>query len=434
MERGRAISVENGRVPPPRGLGHPGCASGGSCILRAPVRGRNAVITGAIDLFEFRFWVVVGLGLVLLTPIASIRGRSVAMALVNLVMLRLLLGGERLPWVAVFLGVVGLFTLSLHLSARSARPWLWPGACLAVVAILFVGSKVAPRLQGSSTSPLWTFLALISFSYVFLRSIEVLRAVAERRHAPPNVVDAFNYLVPFHMLAAGPIQSYDDFRAGQIVPQPLTGSEALAAVERIAFGLFKKFVLAGLLEQTALTGFRSGGWYFFIEVQLFFLWLYLDFSAYSDIAVGVGRLLGIRTPENFDRPYLARNMIDFWERWHMTLSQWLRRNLFIPLQLAMTRGLPKVSPLATSSAALFVTFMFGGLWHGFSAPFLGWGLMHAVAIVATNAYRAWLQHRLGRKGIKAYLDRPGVRAVSTFLTYQYAAFSVVPFVYPWGES
>ena len=76
---------------------------------------------------------------------------------------------------------------------------------------------------------------------------------------------------------------------------------------------------------------------FLLRFKSFFLWLYLDFSAYSDVAVGIGKLLGIATPENFNRPYFSRNMIDFWERWHMTLGQFIRRNIFFPLQLTMQR-------------------------------------------------------------------------------------------------
>ena len=97
--------------------------------------------------------------------------------------------------------------------------------------------------------------------------------------------------------------------------------------------MFKKFVLANALEAAFLTAFRARGPYFFLEVQLNYLWLFLDFSAYSDIAVGIGGLLGVATPENFNRPYLARNSIDFWERWHISLSQFIRRNLFIPIQV-----------------------------------------------------------------------------------------------------
>ena len=93
------------------------------------------------------------------------------------------------------------------------------------------------------------------------------------------------------MLAAGPIQSYDDFATQPAVPPPLD-ARALRAMERVTSGLFKKFVLANYLDRLFLTGFHAGGAYFLLEVQLNFIWLYLDFSAYSDVAVGLGSLLG----------------------------------------------------------------------------------------------------------------------------------------------
>jgi D-alanyl-lipoteichoic acid acyltransferase DltB (MBOAT superfamily) len=145
-------------------------------------------------------------------------------------------------------------------------------------------------------------LVTIGFSYVALRVYEVTRAISEGRHRTPDIAGLTNYLLPFHMLAAGPIQSYDEFVMQPALPQPLTSVDALGGFERIATGLFKKYVLANLIQELFLTDFRSTGWYPLLEAQLTFLWLYLDFSAYSDVAFGVGRLMGVATPENFNRP------------------------------------------------------------------------------------------------------------------------------------
>src|SRR5208282_4285771 len=140
----------------------------------------------------------------------------------------------------------------------------------------------------------------VAFSYVVLRMVELLRAVFEGRHAAPDFPSVINYLVPFHMLAAGPIQDFGDF-VNQPPQRPnLTASVALQYSERIVWGLFKKFVLAAILDKVFLTGFRVHGWRWVLEAQLFYLWLYRDFSALADIAVGIGGLRGLATPENFD--------------------------------------------------------------------------------------------------------------------------------------
>jgi D-alanyl-lipoteichoic acid acyltransferase DltB (MBOAT superfamily) len=232
------------------------------------------------------------------------------------------------------------------------------------------------------------------------------------------------------MLAAGPIQAYADFREQQIPAQPLGRDGVLEAVERIARGLFKKFVLANGLETLFLTDFRAGGSYFLFEAQVYYLCIYLDFSAYTDIAIGMGRLLGVPTPENFNNPLLARNIIVFWDRWHISLSQFIRRNVFIPTQLSAMRRSHGKHPLLIATVAFTLSFLLVGLWHGVSWRFLLWGAMHAAALVTCNTYRYVLQKRLGRKGVNEYMNRPLVRAVSTFLTFEFVAFSLAFIAHP----
>ncbi|MFV2034882.1 MAG: MBOAT family O-acyltransferase, partial [Halocynthiibacter sp.] len=200
--------------------------------------------------------------------------------------------------------------------------------------------------------------------------------------------------------------------------------------ERITLGLFKKFVLAYAIQSTFLTDFEAGGIYFLLEVQVFFLWLYLDFSAYSDIAVGIGRLLGVATPENFNRPYLARNAIDFWNRWHISLSQFIRRNCFIPIQLHLTRATDGRRPLLVASVAFMISFVLCGLWHGLTLNFLLWGVIHALGLVVANLWRAYLTSKLGTKGVKKYLEDVRIKWLARLLTYEFVAFSLVVLFFP----
>ena len=150
-------------------------------------------------------------------------------------------------------------------------------------------------------------LIAVGFSYVALRLFEVGRAVIEGRHPAPGLAATINYLLPFHMLAAGPIQSYDEFAAQPPCPPAPDLAAALRGIERIGLGMFKRFVLANAIELALLTNFRASGPYFLLELQVNYVWLFLDFSAYKgDVAAGRGEnLMGVATPENFDRPYLA---------------------------------------------------------------------------------------------------------------------------------
>ena len=138
-----------------------------------------------------------------------------------------------------------------------------------------------------------------------------------------------------------------------------------------------------------------------LEVQLIYIWLHLDFSGYSDIAVGIGCLIGVATPENFNNPFFARNAVDFWERWHMSLSLFIRRNIFYPLQTALMRMADGRATLAIAGISFTVCFVLCGLWHNIGWPWLAWGLYQAAGLTICTIYREILLDRMGRKGLKA---------------------------------
>ena len=382
--------------------------------------------TTLVDVASFSFWFVVGVAVLLLTTIVHSALRHALLAGINLGFLYLLLGADL---AAIVLGV-GVTYLLLRTIALERLGVFVAAATLVGVTGLFVLHKLPALSYEAHTSSVNPLLATVGFSYVFLRLIELLRAVAERRHPPPGPLAVINYLLPFHMLAAGPIQAFDEFVAQPRVPRPLTPRDVLEAIEQIAKGMFKKFVVAFLLRELFLTDFRSEGWMWFCEVQLFFLWMYIDFSAYSDIALGVGRLIGVATPQNFNRPYLARNLTDFWDRWHMSLSLFIRRNLFIPIQLAIVRRVGAGKALLCANLAIGVSFLFCGIWHRVSFGFLVWGGIHAVGLVAVNIYRDWLKHKLGTQGVKAYMADRRIRVVATVATYEFVAFSLIAFASP----
>ncbi|MGH7136142.1 MAG: MBOAT family O-acyltransferase, partial [Pirellulales bacterium] len=227
-------------------------------------------------------------------------------------------------------------------------------------------------------------------------------------------------LVPFHMLAAGPIQAYADFAAQPAVPPPLTASDALRGIERIARGLFKKFVLATVARSLLTVGFSAPS-YLVFDILVFYFWLYLDFSGYSDISVGAGRLMGVATPENFNRPYVARNLIDFWERWHMSLSRFVYRNIFVPVQLSLLRRTGPDRALRCAAVAFTVSFLLCGLWHELNLPWLLWGALHAAGLITVNWYRFWLQRHLSREALIRYRNHRGIRLVAVALTQLFAA-------------
>lgn len=190
-----------------------------------------------------------------------------------------------------------------------------------------------------------------------------------------SVLDFANYLAFFPKLCAGPIA-----RPAELLPQmeSLPGADARIdtgrAVWLIVFGLLKKTVLANFLAERIVNPFFSHAGVLGAADALLGAWgyamqIYLDFSAYTDMAVGLALLLGFTLPVNFDAPYFSRTLQEFWRRWHISLSSWLRDYLYIPL--GGSRG-----GAARTYLNLFLTMLFGGLWHGSGWMFLLWGGLH----------------------------------------------------------
>jgi D-alanyl-lipoteichoic acid acyltransferase DltB (MBOAT superfamily) len=149
------------------------------------------------------------------------------------------------------------------------------------------------------------------------------------------------------------------------------------------------------------------------------LQIYCDFSGYTDIAIGVALILGFRLPMNFNSPYKAAGMADFWKRWHISLSRWLKDYLYIPL------GGNRKGKFRTN-INLLITMLLGGLWHGASLRFIIWGLLHGIGLVAGRIWNAVFGERLkqGRIG----------RAIVVFLTFQFVSFCWIFFRAPDWDS
>ena len=202
-----------------------------------------------------------------------------------------------------------------------------------------------------------------------------------RRELDPvdNVFDFALYVSYFPQLVAGPIE-----RATRLMPQLLTprsrpsSDRVFSGVALIVIGLTKKVVIAdvaaGLVTEQFGAADSAGGLELLIAVYAFALQIYGDFSGYSDIARGVSRLLGIELIVNFEQPYLSTSITDFWRRWHISLSNWLRDYLYIPLG-----GNRKGARRTTIN--LMLTMLLGGLWHGAAWTFVVWGALHGTYLV-----------------------------------------------------
>jgi alginate O-acetyltransferase complex protein AlgI len=247
-----------------------------------------------------------------------------------------------------------------------------------------------------------SFYTFHSLSYI----IDVYRRRVERARSP---FDLAVYVLFFPQLVAGPIT-----RAHELLPQfergPITDrTDVGRGLFLILCGLTKKMVLADTLATTVVDPFFAApgghaGWESVLAMWAANFQVYLDFSGYSDVAIGAAILFGFRLPQNFNRPFQSRTPMEHWRRWHITLSTWLRDYLYIPL------GGSQRGPIRTD-VNLVITFLLGGLWHGAGWTFVVWGLYNGLLLVAWRRWGAPLER----------LPSP----IQIFLTFNSICFGLV---------
>jgi alginate O-acetyltransferase complex protein AlgI len=329
------------------------------------------------------------------------------------------------------------FAATFAVSHPSQRNRVIVGAIVADLAILAVfkylnfliqnASGVASATAGQAMIfPRLDIVLPLGISFFTFEFIHFL--VDVRRGAMPKMrFSEFHVFASFFPTQiAGPIKRFQDFLPQIGAVQALTIATASEAAEWIVIGLFKKAVLADSLAYIVDTGFVStsrlttvDAW---ISALAFAFQIYFDFSGYTDIARGSALLFGFRIPLNFAQPYLAGDVSNFWQRWHISLSTWLRDYLFIPL--GGSRG-----ARAQTARNLMITMVLGGLWHGAGWQFLVWGAYWGIVLVL---YHQWLRVREHAPNWLAALTR--VRPIAIAATFLVVLIGWCFFRAPPGEA
>ncbi|MFZ5469852.1 MAG: MBOAT family O-acyltransferase [Myxococcota bacterium] len=284
-----------------------------------------------------------------------VEGRTERSAILVVVITNHLMVLFTFKYLDLFLSTFGWFSQAFGFSARADRVGL----------ILPVGLS---------------FVAFQAISYI----VDVYRRELSGRH---GLLEQIVFLLFFPQVVAGPIVRASDLLERFDKTPALSADEGAQGLFRIATGLVKKLLLADVLAVGLVDPvFRDPGLYSSAECAVatvaYTLQIYFDFSAYSDIAIGAAALFGFHLPENFDKPYHAKNLFEFWNRWHISLSTWLRDYLYIPL------GGNRVSrPKILRN--LMVVMVLGGLWHGADWRFALWGGIHGVFLVALRCWWWW---------------------------------------------
>jgi D-alanyl-lipoteichoic acid acyltransferase DltB (MBOAT superfamily) len=321
----------------------------------------------------------------------------------------------------LMLAVVGLISLLLLIKTPPVLAWLFEAV-----------ATVREKEAGGQSALAW-----LGFSYVAFRIMHTIFDRLAGKLPSVSLAEYVNYVIFFPAITAGPIDRLERFVSVTHTPLPLNAEGWVEAGQRIFVGLFKKFVLADALAWIALSDTfvrdaQSSGW-LWVLLYAYSLRIYFDFSGYTDIAIGLGRLLGIRLPENFDSPYFKPNLTQFWNSWHITLTQWFRSYFFNPLIRAMRSSSSPVSPWLMILFSQVATMLLIGLWHGVTVNFILWGMWHGVGLFIQNRWSEFTRARLSAM-MTTPLSQRLLQFTGIFLTFNFVSLGWLFFALPSPES
>ena len=390
-----------------------------------------------MDTASYEF-VAFGLAVALLSNLSrSSRWRSLVLFVASIGFLGLL---EHRP--IVFVPLIGFLFLGYGALWLLQRGWsqslVW-----SIIAIIFA----YVWLKKYTFLPAGTFLHFSYFtlglSYIFFRVLHLLIETGDGNEQRKIGFGSYLlYTLNFTTFVSGPIQFYDEFARDEFAPVPIAlGARTVGTqLERIIRGFFKVNVLAtlfhaiqedalGQVMQSAPTGLKL---YAALRLAIVYpLFLYANFSGYIDIVIALARLMRVRLPENFDRPFASSSVMDFWNRWHMTLSNWLKTYVYNPLLLALMRRVSSVAMQPFLGVlCFFVTFFLIGVWHGRTSEFVFFGVLTGAGMSINKLWQIEMVRWLGRKGYKALAQNAFYVAFGRGLNFVWFAFTLFWF---WGD-
>ncbi|SRR5581483_3397652 len=313
---------------------------------------------------------------------------------------------NRFWMVITFIGIIAIFSF------------------LKTPSLVKIVSDFAVNRRGQGAGAITASLSWLGFSYIAFRLMHTIRDRQSGRLPSLTLGEYVNYVIFFPSFTAGPIDRAERFIKELRVPLSLGNEDWIDAGTRFFVGLFKKFVVADLLAVISLNDLlvsqvKTAGW-MWVFLYAYAFRIYFDFSGYTDIAIGLGRIMGIRLPENFAAPYLKPNLTQFWNSWHMTLTQWFRSYFFNPFTRALRSGKRPWPVWIVILVTQVSTMVLIGLWHGVTAGFALWGLWHGLGLFIQNRWSeftrnrmpAWAQSRHGQVALNI---------VSIFVTFNFVA-------------
>ena len=278
-------------------------------------------------------------------------------------------------------------------------------------------------------------LFLIGISYSSFKMMHFIIESYKHKIKDLNFINFFNYIFYFPAFISGPINRYNHFieeinyRQNTNIKQDLK-----IGLERIIHGLFKKFVLAAIVFPYVLINIKSpiaevSIFKIIIGIYAYTLYIYFDFAGYSDIAIGSARIIGIELPENFNNPFIKRNIQQLWANWHISLTGWLTDYVYWPLARKLRNyNYFKKNPITLSNICIIITFIAVGIWHGEEFNFIVWGLYHGIGLAILNSYQK-LKRKVRNPYIKKYYKSKLSQLIGIFVTFNFFTFGILFFTW-----
>jgi D-alanyl-lipoteichoic acid acyltransferase DltB (MBOAT superfamily) len=336
------------------------------------------------------------------------------------------------PVLGVYLAAVLLQYFLMRACAH--KPGWTPSIAFLFPILFMLVVKYGPALSSPFSSEL-NFVGkrtitefMIGISYMAFRLSRLVLEVRNGGVPSPTVSEYLSFAFFLPTFAVGPISKYRTFWESLHKPDRAK-TPVEPSLMRMLVGLTKYLFLSSIVEQLSYTGLLLDGHpHAWIDLPIaavaYYVYLYLNFSGYCDLAIGVSGLIGIQVDENFNAPFLSRNVQELWIRWHMTLSSYMREMLFSPLSMFLIRKFgQRVVPHAIA-VSIFSVFVAIGAWHGLAWNFLLFGAMHGVGVVSCHYYTIWLKKSLGKAGYEAYNNNLLIQTAARTATFLFMTLTL----------
>ena len=275
-------------------------------------------------------------------------------------------------------------------------------------------------------SKLIEFVGFLGISYVTFKSVQLIMEIRDGSIKEIKVWKLIQFISFFPTISSGPIDRYKRFvKDDKKVPTSGEYRElVLKAIHMIMLGFLYKYIIAYFIQVYAVNPLQlnlHGFTHMCLYMYAYSLYLFFDFAGYSLFAIAVSYLYGIKTPPNFNQPFKAKNIKDFWNRWHMTLSFWFRDCIYMRSLFYMSRKKLLKSQFAMSNMAFFLNFFIMGIWHGLEVYYIVYGLYHAALFIGYGYYERW------RKNHPPRWQNGFTTALSIIITFHFVTFGFLIF-------